>query len=104
MEEKVIYGCAETGKVWIGEQELDIARSLKFENKSPTGFSWGFHGAGPSQLALAILLEVCEEATALRLYQQFKQDIIAEFPSEEDLVLPVAKLMEWLKSQEASNR
>lgn len=100
MAEKVIYGCAKTGKVWIGETELDISRSLRIENKSPSGYSWGFHGSGPSQLSLAIMLEVCNsEHEAVRLYQQFKQDIIAFIPSDEDLVLPVAVVEKWLETQ-----
>ena len=35
---------------------LNVEESLKLRNHSPDGFSWGYNGSGPSQLALAILL------------------------------------------------
>jgi hypothetical protein len=97
-QDAVIFGEASTGKVWIGEKELDISRSLQFENKSPSGFSWGYHGAGPAQLALAILLDLCKNPEiARRLFQEFKRDIIANFSSDADLVLPVVQVMKWLE-------
>jgi len=56
--------------------------SLKVVNHSPTGFSWGYHGIGPSQLGLAILLEGTDEKTALEFYQSFKQKVIAQLPTD----------------------
>lgn len=47
---------------------------------SPSGFSWGFGGSGPSQLALAILADALgDDARALRLYQHFKWRTVANF-------------------------
>ena len=37
--------------------ELSLERSRKLRHHSPTGFSWGYHGGGPAQLALALLLD-----------------------------------------------
>lgn len=45
MSDKVIHGCAQTGEVWIGDTKLDINRSLQLENKSPSGFAWGYRPA-----------------------------------------------------------
>jgi Family of unknown function (DUF6166) len=53
--------------------------SLKVANHSPTGFSWGYGGSGPAQLALALLLEVCDDDLALELHQAFKWDVVARF-------------------------
>jgi len=48
------------------------ARSLRVWSHSPDGFNWGYAGSGPAQLALALLLEVTDQATAVRLHQDFK--------------------------------
>lgn len=46
---------------------------------SPTGFAWGYAGSGPAQLALALLAHVLgDDDRALRLYQQFKDGVIAQ--------------------------
>lgn len=97
---KIIHGLASTGDVWIGNKQIDLSRSLAVICKSPSGFAWGYHGSGPAQLALAILLEVCDnEQTALRLFQDFKRDIIAGFDTDQDLLLPVSAVTDWLKKQ-----
>ena len=43
--------------VYLNGKRLDHRPSLKIVNHSPDGFSWGYMGSGPAQLALAILLE-----------------------------------------------
>jgi Family of unknown function (DUF6166) len=51
------------------------------ENKSPTGFAWGYGGSGPAQLALALLADTLgDDERALRLYQAFKFRVIARLP------------------------
>ena len=51
---------------------------LELRNHSPTGFAWGYGGSGPSQLALAILMDATgEQALALRHYQEFKFNFVA---------------------------
>jgi hypothetical protein len=58
---------------------LDPAPSQKLFNHSD-GFAWGYGGSGPSQLALAILLESgLNDETAVRLHQQFKDDHVAQW-------------------------
>lgn len=46
-------------------------------NHSPDGFSWGYRGSGPAQLAFAILLEEFGLEVARRDYQRFKEHCIA---------------------------
>jgi hypothetical protein len=93
----IIYGDHETSTVWIGDKVLDIRRSLKFENKS-SSYSWGYHGSGPSQLALAIMLELCDDdENARRLFQEFKISFIADEPSDKDLMIPVAVVTQWIE-------
>lgn len=48
---------------------------LDLVNHSPTGFSWGYLGSGPAQLALALLADILgDDQEALRLYQLFKAE------------------------------
>jgi len=76
-----IRGKLKTGRVWLDGKELDPKASQAVVNHSPDGFSWGYPGSGPSQLALAILLEVTgEKEVVLSLYQQFKFDVVARWP------------------------
>lgn len=67
-------------------------------NHSPDGFAWGYAGSGPSQLALALLVDVMgEERTdlALQLYQAFKGDVIAPLPQDADFSLTEEAVMRW---------
>jgi hypothetical protein len=64
---------------------------------SKNGFEWSFEGASPQQLALAILADAADDATALRLSAPFMQAIVANFDNdwemtEEDVQLAVRAL------------
>ncbi|MEW6657400.1 MAG: DUF6166 domain-containing protein [Thermodesulfobacteriota bacterium] len=78
-----LKGNLETGQVWLNGKPLPLAPSLKIRNHSPTGFSWGYLGSGPSQLALAILLDLYGPEYALDCYMQFKEDVISRLPQED---------------------
>jgi Family of unknown function (DUF6166) len=69
-----------SNEVWLDGKPLTPTRSLGLVNHSPTGFSWGYGGSGPAQLALAVLLELTDEASALATYQDFKWAVIARLP------------------------
>jgi hypothetical protein len=48
------------------------------KNLSPTGFEWTYEGAGPAQLALALLADhLGNDAEALRLHEAFMREVIA---------------------------
>ncbi len=54
---------------------------LDLWNHSPTGFEWGYGGAGPAQLALAILAAYLgDDRRAVALHQRFKWRLIAPQP------------------------
>lgn len=58
------------------QTRLDAGRSLEVRNHSPDGFQIGYGGSGPSQLALALLLDVTDdEEVACRHYQDFKNEV-----------------------------
>jgi len=56
---------------------LSPMASRKIRDHSPDGFEWGYGGSGPSQLALALLLDVTgDPVIALSHYQRFKFSIV----------------------------
>lgn len=64
-------------------RETDLPMRLDLRGHSPDGFEWGYGGSGPSQLALAILAHYLrDDARALRIYQSFKHDAIAQAQGE----------------------
>jgi len=75
-----IKGKYKTRDVWLDGELLDAEESIALINHSPDGFAWGYTGSGPSQLALGILLRVCDTSKALGLYHFFKDDYIAGLP------------------------
>jgi hypothetical protein len=66
-----------------GDQERPLPLRLDLRRHSPTGFEAGYHGSGPAQLALALLVDVLEdEELALEQYQTFKRQVVALLPRE----------------------
>lgn len=79
----------------LPDRELKPDESLKLANKSPSGFNWGYGGSGPSQLALAILLDFTGSATvALEHYQRFKWDKVAFLGSHWEMT--AQEIRDWL--------
>lgn len=68
-------------------------------NHSPDGFEWGYGGSGPSQLALAILADAIDDATALRLYQFFKWYEIAFFERDQPWTIKAESVRTWVDSR-----
>lgn len=63
--------------VYKNGEILDPAKSQKVRHHSPDGFSWGYGGSGPAQLALALLLEEIPQGLAIKNYQKFKRRVVA---------------------------
>lgn len=99
MLDSYIRGIYETGEVTIKGRSLSPARSQAVRNHSPDGFSWGYGGSGPAQLALALLLEYADQGTSECLYQDFKWDVVANLP-QADFELPESKVMDWLRANQ----
>ena len=69
--------------ILVNGNRLRPERSQAVRNHSPGGFSWGYLGSGPAQLALAILLECnIPEEDAQRVYQDFKEQFIGPLPQD----------------------
>lgn len=57
---------------------LPLNPRLDLRNHSPSGFSWGYMGSGPSQLALALLANEVSDEIATEAYMAFKEKVIAK--------------------------
>lgn len=80
--------------------ELDLAPSLEVQNHSPTGFSWGYAGSGPAQLALALLLDATgDEAVALEHHQAFKDRFVSRWPCPGGWTLSPAEAAAWIEER-----
>jgi hypothetical protein len=83
-----ITGNSFTKEVFIDGKLLDPKKSQAIRNHSPDGFNWGYGGSGAAQLSLAITLELFgDKHRALKIYQKFKDDVIAKLPLNKDFIL-----------------
>jgi len=81
-------------------KRLPLEPSLKLRNHSPTGFSWGYGGSGPAQLALALLLDATTiPETALQYYQEFKFEVVAGWPGSGSWVIWRSEIIKWLRKR-----
>ena len=69
--------------------------SLCLRNHSPTGPEWGYHGSGPGQLAIAMLLAVTDTEEAERYYPLFRSGVLALIRGDR-WTLPVDQVESWL--------
>lgn len=80
--------------------ELSPVLSQKVYNHSPSGFQWNYGGSGPSQLALALLLDVTTDPqTALLYHHDFKWTFVASWGDEWEITS--REILEWLARQQA---
>lgn len=75
---------------------------LDLENRSPTGLAWGYSGSGPAQCALALCADALGDADrAIRIYQRFKQRIVAHWPQGHDWTATAEEVRSWVLRIEA---
>jgi len=86
-KEVEIQGIYDCNGINIDGEFLPLYPSLNIVNHSPDGFSWGYCGSGPAQLALAILLHFLPVRVALEYYQDFKNEHVAAWPEGEDFTI-----------------
>ena len=71
---------------------------------SPTGFEWGYLGAGPSDLALNILMHATGERDfAYRHCRQFRDEVVAWIPHAGG-TLSAAKILAWVEARQNEDR
>lgn len=88
--------------VFVNGKTLSPNPSLKIRNHSPTGFNWGYGGSGPSQLALAIMLDYFEgdAEKAQRYYQDFKRRFVSAWPEHMGWRITGTEIAAFIKEQE----
>ena len=75
-------------------EENGLAQPLRHRvYHSPTGFSWGFWGSGPADLARSILWDCLDEYRAKSLYQQFKVQFVGKWGQEWEI--SEEEIQEW---------
>ena len=89
--------------VTIDGQRLNWQDSLALRHHSQTGIEWGFPGSGPMQLALALLLKVTDQDTALRYYIRFRDGVIARIATD-SWATTTADLAKWLQQSRATRQ
>ena len=92
---QTIHGEAFGFRVFINGEMLDPTPSQRVFNHSPDGFAWGYGGSGPAQLALALLLKVTFQENAFQAHQDFKREVVAHWPRDEDFHTTLDAVQEW---------
>jgi hypothetical protein len=88
--------------VFVIEGPRSVAKRLdpgyKHANHSPDGFAWGYGGSGPAQTAFALLLDTTGNIDrALAAYQDFKWEVIAKLPMNENFRLTESEVLSALQ-------
>lgn len=86
--------------ITVNDEKLQLEPSLELHSHSPTGFEWGSGGSGPSQLALAVLLDLYSKDTALKYYMKFKFEFIAS-AAQDGFVISSDDIDRWLIKQKS---
>jgi tetratricopeptide (TPR) repeat protein len=71
-QEGVVCGRGRNDTLRIGPAALHDLGCL-----SPSGFAWGYRGAGPGQLALALLADTLGDRFALAYWDRFRDELIS---------------------------
>jgi uncharacterized protein (DUF2249 family) len=76
------------GQVSVTVDGEPLPLRIEVVNHSPSGFSWGYPGSGPSQLALSVMCEEFGDATEGHpvSYHRVKDLLICRLPEEQSWV------------------
>jgi hypothetical protein len=84
-------GGGEVNVVVAGE----TTRLHHYVNHSPTGFSWGYSGSGPTDLATSMLADRLGYPPATAIAVRFRDSVIAGL-NQDDFVLKFSEVDEWI--------
>ena len=111
MTEKIYRGMpGDNAEIWVipADGQPYLLKHVVFH--SPTGFSWGYGGSGPADLALSVLADhfgehpteddLCHgRPRCWQLHQPFKWNFIASLPFGEAFELHSTQIESWLAEQ-----
>lgn len=93
-----IDGC----RVTVNGRRLRAARSQRVWNHSPDGFEWGYRGSGPSQLALALVLDATDSSAIAGLcYGWFRDALVANWGDA--WAITAGEIREWVEQWKNEN-
>ena len=101
---EALFGYWDDGDVWVcwdGKRVAKLDPHFEVMNKSPTGFSWGYSGSGPAQLAFALLAAVIgtERASNPYMFQRFKQEVIGQLDQHKGWIMTEEFIGKWVAKQ-----
>lgn len=97
-------------QVSVVENGLERPLPLRTDlyNHSPTGFSWGYAGSGPHQLALALIADATgDDERTLKTYGLFATGVIAKLDIDKnwgpveasEIVATVEEIEKYMKEE-----
>jgi hypothetical protein len=111
---RTYVGCAGSfpGRVLVRGADGSERTLAHYVRHSPDGFSWGYGGSGPSDLARCILLDALDypsrtvgpdteavERLVNAHYQDFKFVFVANWPQVTGWEIHQTEVMAWLESR-----
>lgn len=77
------YATGGRGQVLVHEGPRTLGTlEHRLVRHSPDGFSWGYGGSGPSELALNLVYDATGEEPEPALYQAFKTRFVRQWPTD----------------------
>jgi hypothetical protein len=84
--------------VFVEDEEGRVARLKHEVRHSPDGFSWGYSGSGPADLARSILADHLGYVPPPSIYQQFKRKFVACWEQGRPWQISSEQIEEWIVS------
>jgi hypothetical protein len=82
--------------VFVEEEDGTITRLKHEVRHSPDGFSWGYGGSGPADLARSILAAHLGYVPPPAVYQEFKRHFVARWEQGRPWQLTSSQIDEWI--------
>ena len=98
---KIYAGSCENGTEVVTVNGTTLDPRFDLVTHSPTGFSWGYGGSGPAQLAIAILADCVGPTGAKRFYQDFKWQVVCHWVLHEPWTITEAEIRAWVAEAQA---
>lgn len=98
---RLYFGNAGAHTVTVEEKDGSVRRLEHHVHHSPDGFSWGYQGSGPSELARCILWDFLGAQPHPACYQDMKEDLVSTQPIDGPFELDGERLDGWLMSWRA---
>jgi hypothetical protein len=104
---KTYSGTFSNGRHEVVVSDADVVRRLRCLDYFTPSFAWGFHGAAPDELAIAILHDhfnlkggiVGQRVT--HLYRSFGDDVVTKLRNDRSWSVDEEAVARWVREHEA---